>query len=35
MEQHNGLWFCYENPEGWANLMAAVDAGEDLSLIHI
>ncbi|MFR3092215.1 MAG: transcriptional regulator, partial [Eggerthella lenta] len=29
MEQHNGLWFCYENPEGWANLMAAVDAGED------
>ena len=20
---------CYENPEGWATLMAAVDAGED------
>lgn len=23
------LWMCYQNPEGWAKLMAAVDAGED------
>ena len=28
-EEQNGLWLCYENPEGWATLMAAVDAGED------
>ena len=28
-EAQNGLWLCYENPEGWATLMAAVDAGED------
>lgn len=27
----NGLWFCYDNPEGWSRLMAAVDAGEDPS----
>lgn len=31
MEQHDGLWLCYENPEGWASLMAVVDAGEDPS----
>ena len=24
-----GLWLCYENPEGWAALMASVDAGEN------
>ena len=23
------LWMCYRNPEAWAKLMAAVDAGED------
>lgn len=27
----NGLWFCYDNPEGWSRLMAAVDAGDDPS----
>lgn len=31
MAQHDGLWLCYENPEGWASLMAVVDAGEDPS----
>ena len=29
MEQHDGMWLCYENPEGWATLMSVVDAGED------
>lgn len=28
-EEAGGLWMCYEDPEGWARLMAAVDAGED------
>ena len=28
-EDAGGLWLCYENPEGWAKLMAVVDAGED------
>lgn len=27
----NGLWFCYDNPEGWSRLMAVVDAGDDPS----
>lgn len=27
----NGLWFCYDNPEGWGRLMAVVDAGDDPS----
>ncbi len=30
-EESGGLWLCYENPEGWAKLMKAVDAGEDPS----
>lgn len=29
MEQHGGMWLCYENPEGWAKLMGVVDAGDD------
>lgn len=29
MEEYDGLWLCYENPEGWATLMRAVDAGEN------
>ncbi|NGM17320.1 transcriptional regulator [Eggerthellaceae bacterium zg-893] len=29
MEEHNGMWLCYENPEGWAALMESVDAGEE------
>lgn len=29
LDESTGLWLCYENPEGWATLMAAVDAGED------
>ena len=28
MEQYDGLWMCYPNPEGWAELMRQVDAGE-------
>lgn len=27
----NGLWFCYESPEGWAKLMDVVDSGGDPS----
>lgn len=29
MEEYGGLWLCYEDPEGWATLMKAVDAGEN------
>ena len=25
----DGLWLCYENEQGWADLMAVVDAGEN------
>lgn len=32
-EEAGGLWMCYEDPEGWAELMAVVDAGEDPSKI--
>lgn len=28
-EDIGGLWFCYENPEGWAELMRRVNAGGD------
>ena len=27
MEQYDGKWMCYPNPEGWAELMRQVDAG--------
>ena len=27
IEEYGGVWFCYPNPEGWAALMAQVDAG--------
>lgn len=29
IDEATGMWLCYEDPEGWAKLMAAVDAGED------
>lgn len=29
MEEYGGLWLCYEDPEGWATLMKAVDSGEN------
>ncbi len=30
IDTNNGnLWFCYEDPEGWATLMAQVNAGQD------
>ena len=29
MEEYDGLWLCYEDPEGWATLMQAVDSGEN------
>ena len=29
------MWLCYENPEGWAELMKAVDNGEDPSGIDV
>lgn len=31
IDADTGLWLCYENPEGWASLMAAVEAGDDPS----
>lgn len=34
-ENANGQWLCYENPEGWAKLMAVVDAGEDPSGLDV
>lgn len=29
IDPETGLWLCYEDPQGWATLMAAVDAGDD------
>ncbi|MCH4184193.1 MAG: LCP family protein [Eggerthellaceae bacterium] len=29
IDPETGLWLCYEDPQGWADLMAKVDAGED------
>lgn len=29
MEEYDGAWFCYENPEAWKRLMAVVDSGQD------
>lgn len=29
VEYADGQWLCYRNPEGWARLMALVDAGEE------
>lgn len=29
MEEYGGQWLCYEDPEGWATLMQAVDSGEN------
>ena len=34
-EDVGGLWLCYENPEGWAKLMAAVNAGEDPKSVNV
>lgn len=34
-EANNGLWLCYENPEGWAKLMGVVDSGEDPSGLDV
>lgn len=31
----NDMWLCYENPEGWEELMKAVDNGEDPSGIDV
>ena len=28
-ENVDGLWLCYDDPEGWARVMEVVDAGED------
>ena len=30
-EENGDMWLCYWNPEGWAELMKIVDAGEDPS----
>ena len=29
IDQETGLWLCYEDPEGWAALMEAVDSGQN------
>lgn len=29
IDEETGSWLCYENPEGWKALMAAVDAGDN------
>lgn len=34
-EAAGGIWLCYENPEGWANLMSVVDSGEDPSGLDV
>ena len=34
-DPETGMWLCYENPEGWRTLMAAVEAGEDPSAIDV
>ena len=34
-ESAGGEWLCYENPEGWKALMAAVGAGEDPSKVDV
>ena len=32
-DEYGGYWYCYPDPEGWANLMAIVDAGGDPSTV--
>ena len=34
-ESAGGIWLCYENPQGWAALMASVDAGTDPSNVDV
>lgn len=34
-DPETGMWLCYENPEGWKNLMATVEAGEDPSGVDV
>ncbi|WP_255467208.1 LCP family protein [Raoultibacter phocaeensis] len=34
-EAAGGIWLCYENPEGWANLMAVVESGDDPSGLDV
>ena len=34
LDEYDGYWYCYPNPEGWARLMEIVDAGEDPSGIE-
>ncbi len=29
IDEETGLWLCYEDPQGWANLMSVVNKGED------
>ncbi len=31
IDEATGLWLCYEDPQGWADLMATVNKGEDPS----
>ena len=30
-QEHDGLWLCYDNPEGWKRVMDVVEAGGDPS----
>ena len=34
-EAAGGMWLCYENPEGWANLMEVVESGADPSDVDV
>lgn len=34
-EETGGLWFCYDNPEGWAKVMEVTDSGGDPSTLDV
>ena len=34
-EAAGGIWLCYEDPEGWANLMEVVNTGADPSDVDV
>ena len=35
IDEETGLWLCYENPDGWANLIQVVESGEDPSSVDL
>ena len=34
LDESVGLWLCYENPEGWANVVSVMDSGGDPSTVE-